>query len=142
MTRIVVGIDGSPCGEQALRWAVDYARSAGASIEAVLSWNEHPLLAGVAGTLGGGMPLDQVEAEARAMLDAAVDGVVGSGADGVDITRTIESGPAADVLVAAASTANLLVVGRHSSSGGLHLGSVSAHCARHATCPVVVVPEK
>ena len=108
----------------------------------MLSWNEHPLLAGVAGTLGGGVPLDQVESQARTMLDAAVDGVLGGGVDGVDVTRTIESGSPADVLVAAASSANLLVVGRHSGSGGLHLGSVSAHCARHAACPVVVVPEK
>ncbi|HEY3833931.1 MAG TPA: universal stress protein [Acidimicrobiia bacterium] len=139
MTRIVVGVDGSPCGEQALRWAVGYARSTGASIEAILSWNEHPLLAGVAETLGGGVPLDQVESQARAMLDAAVDGVAVSD---LDISRKVESGSPADVLVAAASDADLLVVGRHGGAGVLHLGSVSAHCARHAACPVVVVPEK
>jgi nucleotide-binding universal stress UspA family protein len=141
VTRIVVGVDGSPCGEQALRWAVGYARATGASIEAILSWNEHPLLAGVAETLGGGVPLDQVEAQARAMLDAAVDGVSGGGND-VAITRTIESGSPTDVLVAAASAADVLVVGRHGGAGVLRLGSVSAHCARHAACPVVVVPEK
>ncbi len=139
MSRIVVGVDGSPCGERALRWAYDYARTAGgATIEAILSWNEHPLLTGVAETLGGGVPLDQVEGQARAMLDAAVDGVVG---DDVEVTRTIESGPAGDVLVAAASDADLVVVGRHGGAGLLHLGSVSAHVARHAACPVVVVPQ-
>ncbi len=140
VTRVVVGVDGSPCGEQALRWAYSYTRSiSGASIEAILSWNEHPLLAGVAETLGGGVPLDQVEAQARAMLDAAVEGVVGND---VEVTRTIASGAPGDVLVGAASDADLLVVGRHGGAGVLHLGSVSAHSARHASCPVVVVPER
>ena len=138
MSRIVIGVDGSKGGEQALQWACEYARATGgAQLEAILSWNEHPLLTGVAETLGGGVPLDQVQAQAQAMLDAAVDAVV---SDGVTVKRTIESGPPGDVLVAAASDADLLVVGRHGDGGVLHLGSVSTHCARHAACPVVVVP--
>jgi nucleotide-binding universal stress UspA family protein len=138
VTHIIVGIDGNESGEQALRWAYAQARATGATIEAILSWNEHPLLTGVAETLGGGVPLDQVEDQARGLLAAAVGAVAGD--DGVEITQTIASGSPGDVLVAAATGADLLVVGRHSSGGGLRLGSVSAHCARHAACPVVVVP--
>jgi nucleotide-binding universal stress UspA family protein len=140
VTRIVVGVDGSPGGEAALRWACDYARLTGGAVEAILSWNEHPLLAGVAETLGGGVPLDQVEDQARGMLAAAVGAVVGDDA-GATVTQTIEAGSPGDVLVAAASNADLLVVGRH-SGGVIQLGSVSAHCARHAACPVVVVPHE
>ncbi len=138
MTRIVVGVDGSPGGEHALRWAYEYAKATEGELHAVMSWNEHPLLTGVAETLGGGVPLDQVEQQANAMLDAAVTGVVG---DEMPVTKTVASGAPGDVLVAAASDASLLVVGRHAGGGVLRLGSVSAHCARHASCAVVIVPE-
>jgi nucleotide-binding universal stress UspA family protein len=139
VTRIVVGVDGSPCGEQALRWAYQHAQTTGAEIDAVLAWNEHPLLAGIAETLGGGVPLDKVEQQANDMLEAAVDGVIGAD---VTVTKTLAAGPAGEALVTAASTAALLVVGRHSGNGGHRLGSVGAHCARHATCPVVIVPDQ
>ncbi|MGH4011263.1 MAG: universal stress protein [Pseudonocardiaceae bacterium] len=50
--------------------------------------------------------------------------------------------PAIGVLPELARDAAMLVVGRH--RGGLIrqavLGSVSAVCVRHATCPVVVIP--
>jgi nucleotide-binding universal stress UspA family protein len=36
--RIVVGVDGSPHSEEALRWALRHARLTGQSIEAVTSW--------------------------------------------------------------------------------------------------------
>jgi hypothetical protein len=41
-----------------------------------------------------------------------------------------------------AADADLLVVGRqgHSWLAEKLLGSVSAYCVRHATCPVVIIP--
>jgi nucleotide-binding universal stress UspA family protein len=50
-------------------------------------------------------------------------------------------GPAADVLIDESHGADLLVVGSR-GHGGFHsmlLGSVSMHCAQHASCPVTVV---
>ncbi|MGY0459322.1 universal stress protein [Kitasatospora sp. cg17-2] len=35
---IVVGVDGSPSSQKALRWAVEQARLTGATVEAVLCW--------------------------------------------------------------------------------------------------------
>jgi nucleotide-binding universal stress UspA family protein len=140
MSRIVVGVDGSPASEAALRWAHEYAERCGGAIEIIMSWNEHPLLAGISETLGGGVPLDQVEAQARALLDATVNAAIPEGST-VTITSSVISGSPGDALVQAAVLADALVVGRPERSGLLNLGSVAAHCARNATCPTVVVPE-
>jgi len=53
----------------------------------------------------------------------------------------IRRGPTAPVLVAAAKSATMLVVGScgHGLASGSLAGSVSQHLARHASCPVVVV---
>ena len=40
MDRIVVGVDGSDNARAALAWAVDEARVRGASVDAVLVWNQ------------------------------------------------------------------------------------------------------
>ncbi|MFC7483306.1 universal stress protein [Luedemannella flava] len=81
------------------------------------------------------------------LADAAqqsLAGVVGEASaaypDVVVRQRVLRGHPAA-VLIDAASRADLLVVGSHGHGGfvGALLGSVSQHCAHHATCPVVVV---
>ncbi len=56
--------------------------------------------------------------------------------------RVIQGHPAA-VLLEAAESAGLLVVGSRGRGGfvGMVLGSVSQHCIQRAACPVVVVPQ-
>ena len=140
MSKIVVGVDGSPASEAALRWALEYAASFDAPVEVIMSWNEHPLLAGISETVGGGVPLDQVEAQANVLLEATLAAATPDGCK-VAITRSTVSGAPGDVLVEAAQLAALLVVGRHERGAlSLPIGSVSAHCVRHSACPTVVVP--
>jgi nucleotide-binding universal stress UspA family protein len=43
--RIVVGVDGSPSSQAALRWAVRQAELTGGSVDAVLAW-QIPAVAG------------------------------------------------------------------------------------------------
>jgi nucleotide-binding universal stress UspA family protein len=61
---------------------------------------------------------------------------------GVSVTPILREGQAADVLVAEAREADLLVVGSRGLGGfkGLLLGSVSQQCAHHAACPVAIIP--
>jgi nucleotide-binding universal stress UspA family protein len=77
---------------------------------------------------------------AEQAMDETLDALADSG-KGVRVERAIVEGPAAHVLVKEAKDAELLVVGSrgHGDIAGLLLGSVSHHCAVHATCPVVII---
>ena len=61
---------------------------------------------------------------------------------GLEFERSAKRGVAARVLLEAARGATQLVLGTrgHGRLVGLLLGSVSQECARHASCPVVIVP--
>ncbi|MET8764273.1 universal stress protein [Lentzea sp. NPDC004782] len=135
---VVVGVDGSPAARAALRWAVEDAGRRGCRVDAVWAW--HPDYGGMIGPLPAevvqAMSPQALEAAARKALDAAVEGF-----EGADIRPVLVEGDARDVLVKASEEAELLVVGNrgHGTLVGAILGSVSAHCVHHASCPVVVV---
>ena len=59
-----------------------------------------------------------------------------------DVTRVIERGAPADVLVSRTGSGRLLVLGTHGRGaiGRMVFGSVSHQCLHHAAGPVVVVP--
>jgi len=135
--RIVVGVDGSPSSIAALRWARRIGQAVGADLEAVTTW-EFPASYGV-----GAVPLDwRPDVDAAQQLADALTAAFGS-PEPAGITRQIREGHAAPVLVEASAGAEMLVVGSRGHGGfvGLLLGSVSAYCAEHASCPVVVVHE-
>lgn len=132
--RIVVGVDGSPASVDALRWAAGQADLIGAAVEAVISW-EYPSTSGME---FGSLDIDWAENARAALADALA---VALGEDADRVTRTVTRGHPAEVLVAAAQGADLLVVGSrgHVALPGRLLGSVSEHVAARASCPVVVV---
>ena len=132
--RIVVGIDGSEGSKCALRWAARQGELTGASLEVVMTW-EVPVLP--YGVWAGYDASDQ----AQETLDATVEEVLGSRNPG-HVVATVTEGRPEWALLEAAKKADLLVVGGrgHGLFAGLLLGSVSQHCAAHASCPVVVVP--
>jgi nucleotide-binding universal stress UspA family protein len=130
---VIVGVDGSPSAEAALRWAEAYAVATGADLELVTAWH-YPTSYGIAMPMNGWDPQDDATAvmdKAAALLSLPDDRV-----------RTqVVHGSAAEVLTKASADADLLVVGSRGHGGftGLLLGSVGAHCMHHARCPVVVV---
>ena len=89
------------------------------------------------------MPIDPSAYEkiAQDALDKSLEETAASTA-GVSVTPLLHQGHPANVLVAEAHGADLLVVGSRGLGGfkGLLLGSVSQQCAHHATCPVAIVP--
>lgn len=137
----MVGIDGSEEAEDALRWAFDEAGMRQASLEVVHAWS-FPAVA-ITHYGGAALPVIAPEDVGRAAAETAqetVAKVIGN-APAVPVTTTVERGHPAEVLVAAAKGADLLVVGSRGRGGfaGMLLGSVSTHVLHHAPCPVVLV---
>lgn len=140
MGTIVVGVDGSEAGAQALRFAIAEAKVRGATVKAVNAWHVPAVVYEVGWTAA---PVDVAEfpklAES-ALAEAIAD--AGAAEQGVEVTSVVREGQAADILCEEAEGAQLMVVGSRGLGGfrGLLLGSVSQQCANHAPCPVVIIP--
>ena len=136
---IVVGIDGSESSLDALDYALDLAESMQRPVEAIAVWHMPPFV------YGGYYPLMDwtPEDDATKVLDRAAEAVFGAERPGW-FRQTAVEGRAAPVLIAASEDAEMLVLGSrgHGGFAGLLLGSVSAACAEHAKCPVLVVHDR
>ncbi|WNO70287.1 universal stress protein [Streptomyces sp. AM8-1-1] len=134
--RIVVGVDGSPSSQAALRWAVGHARIAGGVVDAVCAWD----LPGMQDWSAPPVDTDLDQENARKAFAAEMRDVLGEERT-VEVREHVVRGNPAEVLLAAADGADVLVVGSRGRGGfaRLLLGSVSQQCALHATCPVVIV---
>lgn len=139
MGTVVVGVDGSDGGQQALGVALGEARLRGARLRVVTAWHMSAMAYGTGGMVPDVDPA-LFEEGASVALDAAL-AALDEQAAGVDIERVLRMGQPAEVLVEAARGADLLVVGSrgHGGFAGLLLGSVSHQCAMHASCPVLIV---
>lgn len=136
--RIVVGADGSPGGDEAIRWAISEAASRGDRVEVLLVLPREELLPGTSFALQphgrvpvrNGYSLSDTVARIRAELHTEVP-----------VKTSVRRGNPTSELLAAAHGADLLVVGGPAKNGlsRLVFGSVSTACVRHATCPTVVV---
>jgi nucleotide-binding universal stress UspA family protein len=148
--RVVVGVDDSPAGLAALRWAARLARSRGVQLVAVRVWGiglrRHGGRRGHGNGRGRGRLVlafqgtehREVAANLTERAFRAAGGVPGD----LDVVIETPEGNPGPVLTGIATRAgDVLVVG---STGGHRMeravhGSVSAYCARHARCPVTVV---
>ncbi|MFC3890875.1 universal stress protein [Lentzea rhizosphaerae] len=135
---IVVGVDGSAAGAAALRWAAEEARQHGCPIDAVSVWHMDYGVMMSPGAAASGLDPASIEAANRSVLDAATADV-----DDVDVRRILIEGDVKKLLVEMSRDARMLVVGNrgHGAAVELLLGSVSAYCVHHASCPVVVIKE-
>jgi nucleotide-binding universal stress UspA family protein len=133
---IVVGVDGSKPSLEALQWAAQQARMTGASLVVVAAWH-FPASLGWAPAWG---PDWDPAAEAAGALSKVVVGALGKD-HGLEVQQQVVEGHPAAVLVEMSKDADLLVVGCRGRGefAGMVLGSVSAYCASHASCPVVIV---
>lgn len=134
MNRIIVGVDGSPSSIAALKYAARLASALHAPLEAVTTWTYPPVT-------GAELVIEwQPEQDAQQILDASVADAFGD-APPEGLTRTVLPGSPARTLIDASETSGMLVLGSRGRGGfaGLLLGSVSAACAQHAHCPVLIV---
>jgi nucleotide-binding universal stress UspA family protein len=141
--KIVVGVDGSESSVDAVRWALTEARKRGAEVHVVTAWHtDPPPMEGPPPMVG--IPYRAKEAalaDQQAQQDKVMDAVQGA-TEGVTVHRHMVGQWPPRALVHISADADLLVLGRHGHSWLAEklLGSVSAYCVRHATCPVVITP--
>jgi nucleotide-binding universal stress UspA family protein len=139
-SRIVAGVDGSPSSIDALRWAIRQAMLTGAAVDAVAAWH-YPSTAGGFGWAPGAMEsgYDFQEIAGKTLADAISNSL--DPASHVHVRPCVVEGNPAQVLLDAAASADLLVVGSRGHGGFAEalLGSVSQHCVHHSSCPVVVI---
>lgn len=127
--RVVVGFDGSPSSQAALRWALDVAHADRTQLAVIRATDERRLPSPWT------HPRQSVS-ELRAEV-VATD----HRADHPDVDVRLVPGAADTVLPAAAGPQDLLVVGSRGRGGlaGMLLGSVSAYCVSNLIATVAVV---
>ncbi|MGW5452819.1 universal stress protein [Nocardia sp. NPDC003979] len=141
---VVVGVDGSQESRFALRWATEFAAHHRAPLNIVFAMEipadyygpglAGPLYDPVALHRYGKEVTDEAAAEASASASAIAE---------IPVSATAVEGSAVAVLRSRSASARLVVVGSR-GLGALRrtlLGSVSTSIARHADCPVAVIPE-
>ena len=136
----IVGHDGSPSAGHTADWAAAQARGRDLQLRLVSAW-EVPFLARLSGIrMASGVDKAGLEATARHQLGKEVERLH---ALGLDVSGDAIEGDARSVLIGESPTADLVIVGQRGHDGtGIHLGSVSRHCATHSEVPTIVVPEK
>ena len=137
---IVVGVDGSEYGANALRHAVAEAAVRQTSVRAVAAYDVlHPAL-GDSPELVARMRAD-VEAEVTGSIAGVLDEAQGTDLASVSVDRVAVQGRAADAILDHADDAQLVVVGTHGKGlvRRVLLGSVSRQVLNDADRPVAVV---
>ncbi|MEU2036550.1 universal stress protein [Nocardia amamiensis] len=141
---ILVGVDGSLTALAAVRWAAAYAANRRAPLHIIYA-------IGALIDFGPGIGVPQFDYDSyrqvgRDALAVARESAVAAAAPigELDITADLVEAPPIPVLRDRSKTARLLVVGTHGLGvfSRSILGSVSTALARHAGCPVTVVPEQ
>lgn len=138
--RILVGHDGSPFSDDALRWALRWAERASLAVTVVRSWSITTAPRPKSAARGFVPPLADF---AEAVTDQLQRDTAAARADFQDVPVDFAAPhqAAANGLIDLSEDAELLVVGPRGRGGfrGLVLGSVAEQVTRHARCPVVVV---
>jgi len=142
LRRVVVGVDGSPSAEIALRYAIRQARAWDAELVAVAGV---PVGAG-AGLLAwlpASIDHEQVLADVTEGLNVIIDRHEAEH-PGLTIKRIVLDGTGAELLTEFSTASDLIVVGSRGRGGfrGLLLGSTSQAVLHHSACPVMVVTKK
>ena len=135
--QVVVGVDGSSSGLRTVAWAAARAREMEAVLQILVAWlPPTPMIPALVDGHKDGSARAHEYAQRAEQVASEV-------APEVAIETEVIELPPIQALMDASRNADLLVVGRRGLGGlrGLLLGSVSQHCAEHAYCPVVIIPE-
>ena len=137
---IVVGHDGSRASAAVVRRAADLARRLEVQLHVVRVWNV--MTAPRPDSMVGGFVPPIAEFEQAVVADLQADCASAGLPDDVALQLYALRGQPAERLAAAAEHAEMLVIGARGAGGfaGLRFGSTATQVVRHATVPVLVVP--
>ena len=138
-TAVVLGVDGSRNSDLALDWAVEDASRRGLPLHIIHAFSVgYPMT-----SVGYEYAIEGLNAFAVGVRTDATSRARRANPDLAITWDQPHQGPAS-ALVSASDTADTVVVGARGmgSLRGVLMGSVSAHVAAHAHCPVVVVHER
>ena len=144
--RVLCPVDFSDFSRRALDHAVTVARWYSASLTVLYVHHlEIPTIAQFAGLGTGSVESFVLSANDRVRLRQQLEGMVRTEAlRQIPVEFLITEGGIADEILAAAESANLVVMGTHGRSGfdRLILGSVTEKVLRKAGCPMLTVPRE
>jgi nucleotide-binding universal stress UspA family protein len=143
---VVVGVDGSPGAQEALRYAADLAAATGAGLHIVSAYRQTSAevwaeAARLELEADGAPDFDTAARRAALILTENAGAVARRAHAGLRVDVTVREGAPARVLMDVATGAGALVVGSRGRGGfaGLLLGSVGHALIHAAPCPVTVV---
>ena len=134
---VVIALDGSTHSAKTLAWGLAEATLRGADVvlarvyrlpRSLVEWSWYPIV-------GEGLALDT---EAKAYLAETLERESELHPD-LTIRTLLLNGPEVPELRRLSEQAQLLVVGARCQDGRARIGSITAHLAAHARCPVAVV---
>lgn len=139
---VVVGDDGSEGAARAVRYALEEARRRGTGLHVIRAWSIMSTSRPADVPPGFAASLAEYQAAAMAEEKARIEALLGADLDVPVEIHSVHS-PAAQALIVASETADVIVVGSRGLGGfrSLVLGSVAEQCIRHAAGPVIVVRE-
>jgi nucleotide-binding universal stress UspA family protein len=131
--RIVVGVDGSPHSDAALRWSLAEAEAHGGEVAAVFAW-QVPFM-----SFPGAFDRDELEQAAKQFLIDTVSRIVPTPA--IPLWTLVAEGDPAASLAEALKGASLLVLGTRGRSrlAALLHDSVTRRCVKASACPCILV---
>jgi len=136
---IVVGVDGSPASEAALRWAVAQA-GPHTPVRAVMVASPPVVPVSSLDGFAAFPDPDPDPFDAAVLLQRTVNRAVADPVARVDIEQRVVMGGVLESLLAQAGEASLLVIGQGGRSLSRRLLSTARQVVVRAPCPVVVVP--
>jgi nucleotide-binding universal stress UspA family protein len=136
---IVIGTDGSPGADGAMRWCASLAAQLGAEVVAIRAYSPLDELA----TAEEGTDLTELAARAATRLHDEWCAPLAEAAVTYR-SRLAEDLPIEALVTAAAQEgADMIVIGSHGESGWREriMGSTATSLTHHVSCPVAIVPQ-
>ncbi|MGB5292589.1 MAG: universal stress protein [Lysobacterales bacterium] len=140
---LMVGVDGSDCGNRAVEYAADRARKSGAKIYIayVIEWSQFTFSTAMENAERHQRREEEIQRAHSEIVDPIVERL---SAEGLDVEGLVRHGHVADTLNALAKSKDAvnIILGRQGTSKlKAHVfGSVGSRLVQSAECAVTVVP--